>query len=257
MKPKNLFSTPNKYFTKGKEIFHDSHYREVQKITAKEASKTIKRTDILNYLLSLKKSDTCYLEVGVNNPDNNFVKIKASKKYGVEPGQMFIDNPHIEFKMTSDEFFDKLSKNEVLSNKIKFDVIFIDGMHLADQVDVDIENSVKYIKDDGFIVLHDCNPPTEWHARERDSYFHTPASRTWNGTTWKAFLKWRCNSEFNSCCIDTDWGIGILSKKNEIGKSLKLDNFFYEFHKLDTNRTEYLNLMNFDELKLILNKTKI
>lgn len=34
--------------------------------------------------------------------------------------------------MTSDDFFIKLENNEILDN-IKFDVIFIDGLHLAEQ----------------------------------------------------------------------------------------------------------------------------
>ncbi|WP_100612251.1 class I SAM-dependent methyltransferase [Confluentibacter lentus] len=67
--------------------------------------------------------------------------------------------------MTSDEFFQKLSANDILSNSIKFNVIFIDGLHLAQQADRDIKNAIKYIKNDGFIVVHDCNPPSEWHAR--------------------------------------------------------------------------------------------
>ena len=103
-------------------------------------------------------------------------------------------------------------------------MIFIDGLHLAAQVDLDISNAFKFLKPDGFVVLHDCNPPTEWHARE-DYYFNmTPAKGYWNGTTWKAFVKWRSNSEVQSCCIDTDWGIA-------------------------NDRKKYLNLIDFDQLK--------
>jgi hypothetical protein len=73
------------------------------------------------------------------------------------------------------------------------------------KADRDIEHAFNYIKDDGFIVLHDCYPPTEWHARESYRYINTPAGEIWNGTTWKAFLKWRFNASINSCCIDSDW----------------------------------------------------
>ena len=59
----------------------------------------------------------------------NFNKIKATKKYSVDPGIEFKENP-VDFKMTSDVFL-KLSTNQVLSNDIEFDVIFIDGLHLA------------------------------------------------------------------------------------------------------------------------------
>ena len=139
--------------------------------------------------------------------------------------------------------------NEILSKDIKFDVIFIDGLHLAEQVDLDIKNALGYIKDDGFIVLHDCNPPTEWHAREDYDYKNSPAQGYWNGTTWKAFLKSRFDSDLYSCCIDTDWGVGILSKKHPIGDSIKNTNPFYEYKVLDENRKSNLNLISFDELK--------
>ena len=64
---------------------------------------------------------------------------------------------------------------EDLSRDVKFDLIFIDGLHLANQVQKDIENSLKFIKDEGFIVLHDCNPPSEYHQREDYSYVNSPA----------------------------------------------------------------------------------
>jgi len=122
-------------------------------------------------------------------------------------------------------------------------------LHLATQVDRDIQNAVKYIKDDGFIVLHDCNPPTEWHARESFDFIYTPAKRSWNGTTWKAFLKWRFNPSLFSCCVDTDWGIGILSKTNPIGKAAEPTNPFFEYSELDANRELLLGLIDFETLK--------
>ena len=126
-------------------------------------------------------------------------------------------------------------------------------MHLADQVDRDIQNALKFIADDGFVVLRDCNPPTQWHAREEYGFHLTPAKGYWNGTTWKAFLKWRFNDAVKSCCIDTDWGIGILSKKHAIGNGIKESNPFFEFKELENNRKELLNLISFSELKNIFN----
>lgn len=237
-----------KYYLKGKSILNDSHYLDVQKKIHQEVSKKPSRKDIINFLLSIKQKDTYYLEIGVRNPEDNFNHIKAGTKYSVDPGVEFIENP-VDFKMTSDVFFQKLSKNEVLSNTIRFDVIFIDGLHFAYQADRDIANASNYIKEDGFIVLHDCNPPTEWHNREHFLYNHTPAGIYWNGTTWKAFLKWRSNPSFNSCCIDSDWGVGILSKNYQIGKNVKQSNPFFEFSLFEENRTEYLNLIDFNNFK--------
>lgn len=231
----------------------DPYFVKAQKLSLMEMRKRPLRTEVINHVLSLAEGETTYLEIGVRNPDDNFNHINADKKYSVDPGVEFEANP-VDFKTTSDDFFDKLSNSEVLSAEIRFDVIFIDGLHLADQVNRDIINALKYIKDEGFIILHDCNPPTEWHARMEYDYHLSPAGRFWNGTTWKAFLKWRFNPHLHSCCIDSDWGVGVLSKNIQIGQSIKPTNQFFEFNELDKNRTELLNLLPFEEFKKLAKK---
>jgi len=240
---------PIKYYLKGRKYLNDTCYLDAQRMNRRERSKNPSRTQVINFLLSLNHENTHYLEIGVRNPRDNYDHIKADTKYSVDPGIEFKENP-VDFALTSDDFFQKLSANKILSNDIKFDVIFIDGLHLAEQVDKDIYNALKYIKNDGFIVLHDCNPPTEWHARESYEFRNTPAGGYWNGTTWKAFLKWRSDPSINSCCIDSDWGIGILSKGFKVGKTTELiNNPFFEFRKLEKNRKDHLNLINFDSFK--------
>lgn len=238
-----------KYYAKGRSFYKNPEFLKIKHLNLKEISKKPSRKEIINFLLSLKNHKSYYLEIGVRNPNHNFHHIKATHKYSVDPGLEYRLNP-VDFKMTSDVFFEKLSRSEVLSNNIKFDVIFIDGLHLAEQVDRDISNALKYIKDDGFIVLHDCNPPSEWHAREHQKNWHTPAEKYWNGTTWKAFIKWRCSPLVNSCCINTDWGVGILSRQHQqIGKYSKLKNEFFEFSEFKENRVESLNLIDFETFK--------
>jgi len=255
MKVKKLLMSlkPIKYYVKGTKFLNNTIYLDVQKKNQEEILKKPSRTEIINFLLSLKKRSTNYLEIGVRNPEHNYNHIQAGIKYSVDPGIEFTDNT-VDFRMTSNEFFQKLSANEILSNDVKFDVIFIDGLHLAQQVDNDIQNALKYIKDEGFIVLHDCNPPTEWHARETYRYYDTPANKLWNGTTWKAFLKWRYNPLVYSCCIDSDWGIGIISKWYQIGKNIEPTNPFFEFKLLAENRKYYLNLIDFESFKKSIQK---
>ena len=231
---------------------NDPYHKIAKVVTYKEECKRPKRFDVINYLLSTFEGQTTnYLEIGVRNPDSNFNKITASCKYSVDPGVEFEKNP-VDFNLTSDSFFHQLSHGGVLSKDIRFNVIFIDGLHLAEQVDRDIVNALKYITNDGFIVLHDCNPPTEWHAREQYAYHYSPAEEYWNGTTWKAFLKWRMMDDINSCCVDTDWGVGILSKMINLGDTTKTNNSFFEFKTLDENRVDSLNLISFDELKTFI-----
>lgn len=219
--------------------------------TNMEINKRPFRYEIINYILDKLNRKSVYLEIGVRNPDDNFHKIKSEEKYSVDPG---FENPenNVDFKVTSDEFFQKLDAGEYLNKNIKFDVIFIDGLHLAEQVDRDINNSLRYLKEDGFIIMHDCNPPTEFHATENYYYRLSPSQGFWNGTTWKAFFKTRKRTDLYSCCIDTDWGVGILSKKVNLGPVTTVLNEFFEYQVLAENRKESLNLITFEEFTNLL-----
>jgi hypothetical protein len=233
----------------GSRVVSDPIHIETAQKSALELEKRPYRFDIINFLLQkVNKPHAIYLEIGVRNPHENFDKIDCAQKYSVDPGLENKENP-VDFKLTSDDFFSALDSGKILSQDIKFDVIFIDGLHLAEQVERDIDNALRYITDDGFIVLHDCNPPTEFHARESYYYRNSPAYGLWNGTTWKAFYKARLNKSLFSCCIDTDWGVGIISKSKNIGTYAQVNNSFFEYHVFETNRKESLNLISFDELQ--------
>lgn len=244
----NFFVKNIKYYTFGRRIKNHPTYVDGQNKNELELAKQPTRTGVINFLLSTLNRETVYLEIGVRNPNDNYSHIVSNKKYSVDPGIEFEANP-VDFKLTSDEFFKQLDDNKILSNDIRFDVIFVDGLHTALQVDKDIENAFKYLKDDGFLVLHDCNPVTEWHERDDYSYIYSPAGWCWSGSVWKAYLKWRCKPEIKSCCIDTDWGVGILSKKHNIGDSIINTNYFYEYGVLNENRERDLNLIKFEELE--------
>lgn len=131
-------------------------------------------TQLLNALIE-KHGLTTYLELGVQNPANNFWKITGKSlqfKEGVDPdpkipehtGDVISRKLSVEefdaacltaiYTMTSDEYFAKFTKDT-------FDLIFIDGLHHADQVKRDFENSLRCLSDNGFILIHDVLPENE------------------------------------------------------------------------------------------------
>lgn len=239
----------------GVRLNEDEERKRTRQKTKQEQAKTPYRFDIINDLLKRFERSTKYLEIGVRNPDDNFNIIQAEEKHSVDPGAEYKQNP-VDFKMTSDEFFDQLSAGRILSPDFKWDVIFIDGLHLADQTGRDIENSLSHLSDDGFIVLHDCNPPTEWHARENYSYDLTPARVMWNGTTWKALFKQRLNLNTSVLCIDTDFGVGIIMKNQLFPAITHNHNPYFEFHVFNATRKTSINLISYDDFKHILDATK-
>lgn len=198
----------------------------------------IKRHDIINHLIRYHNYTT-YLEIGVFD-GLNMQKINTKHKDGVDPGAEGIVPPEVNYPMTSDEFFNQLAPNA------KYDIIFIDGLHQAEQVIKDIENSLKHLNTNGTIVLHDCNPPNELVQQIPRKTI------AWTGNVWKAFVSFRSNNpQINSYTIDTDWGVGVIpftsDKLNYILNDITWNSF-------DQNRKKYLGLItveNFYENNII------
>ncbi len=240
----------------GNKILNDNYFIETSLKSEIEIAKRPRRTEIINFFVSQTKSEY-YLEIGVRDPNKNFNKIICKNKYSVDPGVEFKENP-VDFKMTSDIFFENLNAKKIDElSEVKFDVIFIDGLHISNQVEKDITNSLDHIEENGFIILHDCNPPSEYHQRENYDFVNSPAGTFWNGTTWKAFYKFRHEDKLFSICFNTDWGVGVISK-NKLPLFNNIDgviqNKYYEYSQLEENRKEYLNLHSFEEWQVSLKK---
>lgn len=202
------------------------------------------RIDIINTLIRRYGYKT-YLEIGVHTKAHCFNHIIAQHKTSVDPGYEN-GNEHYDYRMESDKFFNALKSSETkLNPNMKWDIIFIDGLHLAEQVYRDVINSLEHLADGGTIVMHDCNPPHELIAREQmhPSWNH-PGE--WCGTTWKAFYHFRqTRPDLRMWCVDTDWGVGII--KPGISETAPRTNPFYEYETFRKNNVEYLNLISVDK----------
>ncbi len=110
-------------------------------------------SELINYIIETFDLRS-YLEIGVYNRDHNFNKIKCHEKHCVDPDK----NAKADFVTTSDEFFNVFNTFKCTN---RFGLVFIDGLHYADQVRKDFNNAIEVIANPGFIVMHDCNPPTE------------------------------------------------------------------------------------------------
>lgn len=132
-------------------------------------------TELLNALIA-KYNLKSYLEIGVQNPANNFNKIKCENKVGVDPE---VKGVHGISSVTSDEYFDV-----IVSGGTAFDLIFIDGLHHADQVKRDFENSLRCLSDNGFIVIHDVLP-----TEEITTCVPRGNQKIWHGDVYKFAMK--------------------------------------------------------------------
>jgi len=192
------------------------------------------RIEIINAIIK-KNNYTTYLEIGVNTPRQpgySHASIVVNTKHGVDP------NVDTTYKMTSDEFFTQ--------NKKKYDIVFIDGLHIFEQTYRDIINSLAILNEGGAIVVHDCNPKREiTQRRER-------ASSVWHGDVWKAILKLRMeNPNVEIYTINADEGCGVIQKGHQalfIPAVSKENIHSFDFFK--RNKKEILHLINVREFKI-------
>ena len=200
------------------------------------------RVSIINNIIE-KNNFKNYLEIGVRDTSECFDLINCESKDSVDPGfEREINN--VKYKLTSDEFFKQLDLGNLdKDSKYKWDIIFIDGLHLSYQVDLDIKNSLNHLSENGIIVVHDCNPPTLSHAREDYSNYNTTAKALWNGTVWKTFFKMRCTeNNLDMCVIDCDWGVGLIKRGSQI--LCDIHNPYFEYSIFDKHRVKSLNLIH-------------
>lgn len=155
-----------------------------------------KRYEILNHLIRTRGYQD-YLEIGVST-GRSITRVRCRHKTGVDP------NPRVEprgwtlYAKPSDEFF--------ASNREHFDLVFIDGLHLAEQVFRDLLNSLSVLRPGGMVLLHDCHPVIEIEQRRETP----PESRAWKGDVWKAIVHVRRSFPEIFCrVIDLDQGMGV------------------------------------------------
>jgi hypothetical protein len=196
------------------------------------------RTEIINILIK-KNNYKTYLEIGVNTPlqpGYNWNGVQIETKHGVDPE---VDTT---YKMTSDEFFEKYIK-------MNYDIIFIDGLHIFEQVYKDIINSLNHLNNGGVIVVHDCHPKKEITQRR------IRATSVWHGDVWKAILKLRIeNPNIQIYTINADEGCGIIQKGSQILLApIDTSENLYTYNFFKNNKGKILNLISVKEFKKKLN----
>lgn len=186
------------------------------------------RYDIINNFIQ-KYDYKSYLEVGCQW-GQCFKEVKCISKMSVDPNP----NSSAIYKVSSDFFFEY--------NSNKFDIIFIDGLHLEEQVDKDIENSLKFLNDNGTVICHDCVPKNE--KEQLETWDHKGA---WTGTVWRSFVKLRATrTDLEMFVVDTDHGCGIIRNGHQ---NLITIPEVLTYKDFETNKKEWLNLIPVDNFK--------
>ncbi|RRB04515.1 class I SAM-dependent methyltransferase [Larkinella rosea] len=215
-----------------------------------ETVTTLNRLDVIESLMRQKKLKN-YLEIGVAN-GHIFFRVKSPFKLAVDPafsfdrlrriGKALINPANLAnqyFEKTSDAFFAE-DADRVIGKK-PLQLALIDGMHEYQFALRDVENTLRYLSDDGVIILHDCNPLTPGAAVPYDEW----VEGQWNGDVWKTILHLRSQRpDLNVFVLDTDQGLGIVTRRKPETvlnfTPAQIDALSYD--DLAKNRAHWLNL---------------
>lgn len=167
-----------------------------------------------------------YLEIGVSR-GQAFQKISADVKIAVDPAFKLPERTreladakaratHY-FETTSDAFLDD---ETAFLEQHPIDVALIDGLHTYEQVVRDVEKTLRFLRDDGVIFLHDCNPPFALASRRAESWDDFIAQQSgplvigiWNGDVWKAIVHLRSTRhDLLVGVLKCDQGVGFVRK---------------------------------------------
>ncbi len=174
------------------------------------------RVTVTSLLLTEKRS-TRYLEIGCAGNDL-FDAVMADEKIGVDPRR---GGTH---RMTSDAFFSTYDGEA-------FDVVFIDGLHLYQQVRRDLDGALRVLKPGGWIAIHDMLP-RDWLEE------HVPQIRTrgWTGDGWKVAFELLASPDVEFRMLAIDHGVVVVKPLHDrpvipdLSATLRDERFGYLFH---------------------------
>jgi hypothetical protein len=171
-----------------------------------------------------RRAKPVYLEVGVAQ-GAAFRHIAADEKIAVDPAFKMSTRTRRRadakaritnyFETTSDAFFDD---QPTFLEQREIDVALIDGLHTYKQAVRDVENTLRYLRDDGIILMHDCNPANASVAFPATSYADFRAQNhwwniNWTGDVWKSIVYLRSfRHDLQIAVLDCDFGVGIVRK---------------------------------------------
>jgi hypothetical protein len=160
---------------------------------------TLKRWDIINALAE-RLGATRYLEIGVSGGES-MTHVRVPEKWGVDPEPQVsgVKACTVFFPMTSDAFFSFNAKARL------FQIVFIDGLHHAEQAYRDIQNAISALPETGgVIVVHDSNPSTE------EMQLVPAVQSEWTGDVWKAVARVRAEGKHTVFTVDADYGVAMI-----------------------------------------------
>ena len=189
---------------------------------SKVGYKGVMRWDVINYLVRIHDYKS-YLEIGVFRGEC-LQHVRCEHKDGVDPAGK------CNYQITSDEFFRTTPETQT------YDIIFVDGLHEAEQAQRDVDNALTRLNPGGVVVMHDCTP----RNREEQMVPNPGGQKAWTGDVWRAFVGLRRRPDLEMYVVDTNNGIGIVRPGAQV--PLGIDATTVSYDEFAVDKEAWLNL---------------
>jgi hypothetical protein len=146
---------------------------------------------IINRLLRGRPEPRSYLEIGIAAGET-LRSVNAHHVVGVDPypGEFQVPENCTIHRMTSRDYFASLT------NDVRFDVIFVDGLHLWQDCLEDTLSAFDHLANEGFVIIDDVYPAGPDEAVRASSYeeavrIAATAGRditSWMGDVWRVLF---------------------------------------------------------------------
>lgn len=222
-------------------------------------------SDLINQIIG-DRDDVSYLEIGVDEGET-FDRVKSTNKHGVDP---YGGSKSITHKLTSQMFF---AMNRYFYQNT-YDIIFIDGCHMAEIIEQEVSQSLRILNPGGVIILHDTVPVKEsaqliikheqesfiyGHSSDDSSFREYSKENPWigyNGDSWKTVYALRqvCPSAKLGIYTAADACCTVVIREPTLESTPAppvTEELTWDYYC--RNAVDILQPVNFDELTSILN----
>ena len=187
--------------------------------------KSISRIIVIKKLIKkINNQDLNYLELGCDL-DQTFSQIDLKNKIGVDP----VRGGNI--RKTSDNFFKDNTK--------EFDIIFIDGSHLIEDVHNDVINSLKFLKEGGYVLLDDVLPVYELFTLRRRVTLKS------HQDAYKIIFLLNQIKDIEFYYLPYDHGLGLIKvnkKLNDLNFHINYDDFTFLDYLDNLKKAKMINI---------------
>ena len=169
----------------------------------------MRKFDIVNRLVSQYRL-TKYLEIATPTTGLEFDRVdrgalELRHRVMSHCANDFDDGLEITYKVHDQDL--RSSIKLIHTRRIGYDIVFVDPYHTYEDSWEAISGAVKIVAPGGFVVIHDCNPPSAELARPEFM------EGDWCGVTYLAYLDFVTgNTRLEYLTVDTDFGCGVIRK---------------------------------------------